>query len=100
RWGAVLLGTGVAGLAVGGAFLAASFAARPADDGGTNGPGWPEFDRRAATADRRAAIAVAGFVGGGALVAAGVARYAWVRHRAHAATLTIVPGGLALGGTF
>ena len=52
-------------------------------------------------ADTRHEIAVVGLVGGGALAVAGLARYAWVRHerRAHA-TLTIMPGGLALGGWF
>jgi hypothetical protein len=81
---------------VGGAYLAASFSARPADGGTAT---WDDFDRRSAIADRRFTIAAVGFASGGALVAAGVARYAWVRHRARA-TLTVVPGGLALGGSF
>jgi tetratricopeptide (TPR) repeat protein len=96
RVGAGLMIAGAAGLVFGGAFLAASFAAQPADDGVAT---WEDFDRQAATADRRATIAAVGLAGGGALVAAGVARYAWVRHRARA-TLTVVPGGLALGGSF
>jgi hypothetical protein len=101
RWGAGLLAAGAGGLILGGGFLAVSYAAQPADDQGPAGPGWEDFDRRAATADRRFTIAVLGFAGGGALIAAGVARYAWVRHRARAGTtLTVVPGGLALGGTF
>lgn len=97
RWGAALLGVGVVGLAVGGAFLAASFAALP-DDGARTYAG---YDGARSTAESRHAIAVGGLVAGGAFVAAGVARYAWVRHERRArATLTIVPGGLALGGWF
>jgi hypothetical protein len=96
RTGAVVLATGVVGLVVGGGFLAAALAARPAPD-------LPTYDEHAgaqARAETRLSIAVVGFVGGGALVAAGVARYAWVRHRRNAVTLTVVPGGLALGGSF
>jgi hypothetical protein len=96
RVGAGLMIAGAAGLVFGGAFLVAAFSAQPADDGVAT---WEAFDRQAATADRRATIAAVGLAGGGALVAAGVARYAWVRHRARA-TLTVVPGGLALGGSF
>jgi hypothetical protein len=96
RWGGALMATGVAGLVVGGGFLAASFAARPA--GADN---WADYNARSATADRRFGVAAVAFASGGALVAAGAARYAWVRHRARAAaTLTVVPGGLALGGSF
>jgi hypothetical protein len=96
RWGAVLLGAGAVGLGVGGAFLWASFAALPGAGGSA-----PQYQAAYATADARHAIAVVGFVGGGVLAAAGIARYAWVRHerRAHA-TLTLVPGGLALEGAF
>jgi tetratricopeptide (TPR) repeat protein len=97
RWGAALLGMGVVGLAVGGGFLAASFAALP--DGGART--YAGYDGARSTAESRHAIAVGGLVAGGAFVAAGVARYAWVRHERRArATLTIVPGGLALGGWF
>jgi tetratricopeptide (TPR) repeat protein len=97
RWGAALLGAGGVGLVVGGAFLWASYAALPASDGGMH-------DVHAAAdakAESRHTVAVLAFVGGGALAAAGVARYAWVRRerRAHA-TLTLVPGGLALEGSF
>jgi tetratricopeptide (TPR) repeat protein len=97
RWGAVLLGAGVVGLAVGGGFLAASFAALPSADASM----YAQYGPAQATAESRHTIAVIGLVGGGALAAAGVARYAWVRHerRAHA-TLTLVPGGLALEGAF
>ena len=97
RWGAALLATGVVGLAVGGSFLAASFAALPSADA----PTWSDYAGPRSSADTRHAIGVVGLVGGGVLVAAGVARYAWVRHeRRVRATLTIVPGGLALGGSF
>jgi tetratricopeptide (TPR) repeat protein len=97
RWGAALLGVGVVGLAVGGGFLAASFAALP-DDGARTYVG---YDGARSTAESRHAIAVGGLVAGGAFVAAGVARYAWVRHgRGARATLTVVPGGIALGGWF
>jgi hypothetical protein len=97
RWGAALLGAGVVGLAVGGGFLAAAFSARPSADDATIA----DYDARFATAERRRTIAVVGLVAGGALAAGGVARYAWVRHRARAAvTLTILPGGLALAGSF
>jgi tetratricopeptide (TPR) repeat protein len=95
RWGAVLLGAGVVGLGVGTAFLVASFSALP-DAGAMHKA---DYDARRATAESRHAIAVVGLVGGGALAAAGVARYAWVR-RERRATLTIVPGGLALEGSF
>jgi tetratricopeptide (TPR) repeat protein len=97
RWGAALLGAGVVGLAVGGGFLAASFAALPS----ANASAYAGYSASRATAESRHAIAVIGLVGGGALAAAGVARYAWARHerRAHA-TLTLVPGGLALEGSF
>jgi hypothetical protein len=97
RWGATLLGAGVVGLGVGGAFLAASFAALP--PAGTNSQ--TAYAGAFATAESRHTVAVLGLVGGGALVAAGVARYAWVRHERRArATLTIVPGGIALEGSF
>jgi hypothetical protein len=97
RWGAALLATGVVGLAVGGGFLAASFAALPSVDAPTRS----DYAGARSSADTRHAIGVVGLVGGGALVAAGVARYAWVRHERRArATLTIVPGGLALEGSF
>ena len=97
RWGAVLLGSGVVALGVGGAFLWSSFAALPS----ASKQDYPPYHSEQATAESRHTIAVVGLVGGGALVAAGVARYAWVRHerRAHA-TLTLVPGGLALEGSF
>ena len=98
RWGAALLGAGVGGLVVGGAYLAASFAALPGAGASTH---YVDYSPAQATAESRHTIAIVGLVGGGALAAAGVARYAWVRHdrRAHA-TLTIVPGGLALEGSF
>jgi hypothetical protein len=97
RWGAALLGAGVVGLGVGGAFLWASFAALP----GASQQDYPPYHAAQATAESRYTIALVGLVGGGALAAAGLARYAWVRHerRAHA-TLTLVPGGLALEGSF
>jgi hypothetical protein len=99
RWGAALLTTGVVGLAVGGGFLAASFAALPSADAPMSTKN--AYDAARSSADTRHAIGVVGLVGGGALVAAGVARYAWIRHeRRVRATLTIVPGGLALGGSF
>jgi tetratricopeptide (TPR) repeat protein len=95
RWGAALLGAGVVGLGVGAGFLAASFAALPPD----NEPTRASYEAARATAETRHTIAVVGLVGGGALAAAGVARYAWVRHERRAgATLTVVPGGLALEG--
>ena len=98
RAGAALLATGVVGLAVGGGFLAAALAARPPADAPTDAA----FDGGRARAEARLSIAVVSFATGGALVAAGVARYVWVRHerRRMGATLTIVPGGLALGGSF
>ena len=97
RWGAVLLGAGVGGLAVGGGFLASSFSALPS----AHAPDYAHYGPPQGTAESRHTIAVVGLVSGGALAAAGAARYLWVRHerRAHA-TLTIVPGGLALEGSF
>jgi tetratricopeptide (TPR) repeat protein len=99
RWGAALLATGVVGLAVGGGFLAAAFAAAPSADAPISTKS--AYDAARASADTRHMIGVVGMVGGGALVVAGIARYAWVRHERRArATLTIVSGGLALGGSF
>jgi tetratricopeptide (TPR) repeat protein len=99
RLGAALLTTGVVGLAVGGGFLAASFAALPSADAPMSMKS--AYDAARSSADTRHAIGVVGLVGGAALVAAGVARYAWIRHeRRVRATLVIVPGGLALGGSF
>jgi hypothetical protein len=96
RWGAALLGAGVVGLAVGGGLLAASYAALPSD----NERSHADYDAARATAESRHTVAIFALAGGGALAVAGVARYAWVRRaRAHA-TLTIVPGGLALAGSF
>jgi hypothetical protein len=102
RWGAALLATGVVGLGVGVGFLAASFAALPSDDASMKvGSDKMGYDSQRAVAESRHAIALVGLVGGGALVAAGAARYLWVRHeRRVRASLTIVPGGLALGGWF
>lgn len=94
RAGAALLGAGVVALGVGAGFLAASFAALPGDGAADHGA----YAQARATAESRHAVSVVSLVAGGALVAAGVARYAWVR-RARA-TLTLVPGGLALEGTF
>jgi hypothetical protein len=97
RGGAALLGAGVVGLVAGGAFLAASFAALPGADASTHA----DYSAARTTAETRHAIAVFAFAGAGALIAAGVARYAWVRHERRAsATLTIIPGGLALEGSF
>lgn len=101
RAGAALLGAGIVGLGVGTGFLVASFSARPADDAGEAGAPYDDFSQRAAKADQRLTIAVVSLAAGGALAAGGIARYAWVRHRARAgATLTVVPGGIALGGWF
>jgi hypothetical protein len=98
RLGAVLVGAGVVGLAVGGGFLAASFSARPSNEGGL---GFDEYASRYETAERRLTIGIAALSAGGALATGGLARYLWVRHRAKTpATLTIVPGGLAIAGTF
>jgi tetratricopeptide (TPR) repeat protein len=97
RAGAALLVAGVVGLGVGSGFLAAALAARPP----ANASSYDAYDSAGGRAETRRSIAVVGFAAGGALVAAGVARYAFVRHeRKLHATLTIVPGGLALGGAF
>jgi hypothetical protein len=99
RLGAVLVGAGIVGLAVGGGFLAASFSARPPQS--SAGLTFDDYRTRYDTADRRLTIGVVALAAGGALTTGGVARYLWVRQRAKArATLTIVPGGLALLGTF
>jgi tetratricopeptide (TPR) repeat protein len=97
RAGAALLGAGVVGLSVGGGFLWASFTGLPSASSDSHAT----YHAERTTADSRHELAVVGLVAGGALATAGVARYAWVRHarRLHA-TLTIVPGGLALEGTF
>jgi len=97
RWGAALLATGVVGVGVGVGFLAGALAARPSSNEAT----YAAFDDARGRADTRLTISIVGFAAGGALVAAGVARYAWVRRaRRLPATLTVVPGGLALGGSF
>jgi hypothetical protein len=105
RWGALLLGAGFVGLGVGTGFLVASFAALPSADTGFHG----DYESARSSAESRHTIAVIGLTAGVALAAAGVARYAWVRHERRAqtgnaampaATLTLVPGGLALGGSF
>jgi tetratricopeptide (TPR) repeat protein len=95
RAGAALVGAGVVGLGVGTGFLIGALVAR----GSGEEPAYAGFDTRQARAEGRMTIAVVGLAAGGALVAGGVARYWWVRHR-QSATLTIVPGGLALGGSF
>jgi hypothetical protein len=98
RLGAALLGAGVVGLAVGGAFVAAGYSIRPPDGGLAL---YSDFESRQEAAARRLTIGVVTLATGGALATGGVARYLWVRHRARAnATLTIVPGGLALVGSF
>jgi hypothetical protein len=96
RAGAALLGAGVLALAVGGGFLASAHAARPPDDGLL----FPDYRSRFETAERRQTIGIVTLAAGGALVAGGAARYLVVRHRNRSATLTIVPGGLALAGSF
>jgi hypothetical protein len=95
RAGAGLLATGVVALGVGAGFLAASFAALPSAKEGS----YADYTAARDRADARHAIGVVALVGGGAFVAAGLARYAWVRHERRA-TLTLVPGGLALEGSF
>jgi tetratricopeptide (TPR) repeat protein len=96
RAGAALLATGVVGLVAGGGFLAAALAARPAAN-----LSYDDYASARARAETRLTFAIVGFAGGGALVVAGAARYAWVRHQRKAGvTLTVVPGGLALGGSF
>jgi tetratricopeptide (TPR) repeat protein len=95
RAGAALLATGVVALGVGAGFLAASFAALPSANAGS----YADYAAARDRADGRHAVGVVALVGGGAFVAAGIARYAWVRHERRA-TLTIVPGGLAFEGSF
>jgi tetratricopeptide (TPR) repeat protein len=95
RAAAALLATGVVALGVGAGFLAASFAALPSADAGS----YADYTAARDRADARHAVGVVALVGGGAFVAAGLARYAWVRHERRA-TLTIVPGGLAFEGSF
>jgi tetratricopeptide (TPR) repeat protein len=95
RLGVALVGAGVVGLGVGTGFLIGALSARGSGDE----PAWTDLDARQSRAEQRLTIAVVGLAAGGALVAGGVARYVWVRHRARA-TLTVVPGGLALGGAF
>jgi hypothetical protein len=95
RAGAALLATGVVALGVGAGFLAASFAALPSADRGS----YADYAAARDKADARHAASVVALVGGGVFVAAGLARYAWVRHERRA-TLTIVPGGIALEGSF
>jgi hypothetical protein len=98
RVGAVLVGAGLVGLAVGGTFLALSFSARPPDDGLAQ---YADFKVRQESANRRFTIGVVSLAVGGVLTTTGVGRYLSVRRRGRgSATLTIVPGGLALAGAF
>ena len=98
RLGAALLGAGVAGLGVGAGFLAASYAARTATDT------LPEYQHQRALAESRLTVSVVSLIGGGALAAASVARYAVVRRRQSQrlsiSVISVVPGGLLVGGRF
>jgi tetratricopeptide (TPR) repeat protein len=96
RLGGALVTAGVVGLGVGTGFLVAALSARASGNEATK----DDFDAAQTRAEGRLDVALVGFAAGGALVAGGLARYAWVRRQARTATLTIVPGGLALGGTF
>jgi hypothetical protein len=95
RLGGALAATGVVGLGLGTGFLVAALSAR----GSGNEPEYATFESKQSLAEQRMTVAVVSLAAGGALVAGGVARYLVVRRRTRA-TLTVVPGGLALGGTF
>jgi hypothetical protein len=95
RLGGALVATGVVGLGLGTGFLIAALSAR----GSGNEAAYASFETKQTLAEQRMTVAVVGFAAGSVLVAGGVARYLLVRHRARA-TLTVVPGGLAVGGTF
>jgi hypothetical protein len=80
---------------VGGAFLAASYAARKDESQ------LPDYRSQRASAESRLTVALVGLVGGGALAAAGIVRYTLVRRRGiERLAVQVTPGGVLVGGRF
>jgi len=100
-WGLAATGAGVVALGVGVGFWIASDAAR---DDANIAPDLPAYMNQWSTAAFRRDVGVVSLVAGGALAAAGVARFVQVRRRAraHAPTMTIsvLPGAISLAGGF
>jgi tetratricopeptide (TPR) repeat protein len=82
--GGVLLGAGVAALAVGTGFSLAALSAR--DDANQNAGDYPDFTSRWSTARGRSQIAAGAFAAGAALTGAAIYRY-WRVRRAHASAV-------------
>jgi hypothetical protein len=98
--GDVLLGGGIAMLAIGGGFWAASASAANAADGAAT---YPEYDGLIDKARTRRTIALTAGAAGGALVGAAIWRFKWGRgHRARSVAVAPAPGQVtvAVGGTF
>lgn len=98
-WGLTLSAGAVVGLGVGVGYLAAALSAR-SDAGGA--PTVAEYGRRWSVAETRLDVAIGALAAGGALAAAGIARFVIVRRRARngPVALWLGPGTLGLGGNF
>jgi len=96
-----LTGAGVAGIALGVGFVAASYSARhDADNAATYDP----YEQRWSTAETRWQVGVGTLALGTALTAAGVTRFVLVRRhareQAQPVNVSIGPGHLQIGGAF
>jgi hypothetical protein len=98
-WGLTLSAGAVVGLGVGVGYLAAALSAR-GDAGGA--PTLAEYGRRWSVAETRLDVAIGALAVGGALAAAGIARFVIVHRRTGAGptALWLGPGTLGLGGKF
>ncbi len=107
--GGVLLGGGVAALAIGTAFSFAALSAR--DDANQSSSTYPEYAQHWATARERSHVAIGAFSVGAAFTGAAIYRYLRVRHRPPAAATGINVGvgagpgtragiGVSIGGRF
>jgi hypothetical protein len=97
--GLALSAGAVVGAGVGIGYLIAALSARSDAGGATT---VDEYSRRWSVATTRRDVAIGAFVAGGALAAAGIARFAIVRRRAGSGpiALWLGPGVLELGGNF
>jgi hypothetical protein len=97
--GGVLLGTGVVALGVGTYFLVA---AKGADSDAKSATNYFDVERFNDDADSKGKLGVVATLAGGALIVAGVVRYATHRSKPRAVTGWITPegGGIAAFGRF
>ncbi|HEY5447822.1 MAG TPA: hypothetical protein VIQ54_03690 [Polyangia bacterium] len=97
-----LTGAGVAGIAVGVGFVAASYSAR--HDAENNAATYDPYNQRWSTAETRWQVGVGTIALGTALTAAGITRFVLVRRhareQAQPVNVSIGPGHLQIGGTF